>query len=106
MSIISFKKILLTLFLALGACVSTAHSGSQHDSARAALQNGKVMSLQQVLSYVKQEYGGEPVKIEFNHAGSLYIYKIKLIKKDGSLVKLKLDASNGKALSVRQRQHR
>lgn len=74
-----------------------------HELARQALINGDVLSLQQVLDKVSKTQQGTPIKIDFDHAGGDYFYKIKLLRKDGGMAKLKVDATNGEILKIKER---
>lgn len=73
--------------------------------ARKALQEGKILSLRQVLARVENDFPGDPVKIEFEHDDALYIYEIKLLQKNGTIVKLKVDARTGDIISAKSRGH-
>src|SRR5690554_4111596 len=76
---------------------------SDHDEARRALLSGKVLSLRQVLDIVAREYPGEPVEVEFEHDDGMYRYELKLLQASGRIIKMKVDASSGKIISVKAR---
>jgi uncharacterized membrane protein YkoI len=75
-----------------------------HDQARQALLEGKVVPLRTVLEKIEHDYPGEPVKIEFEHDNDTYIYEIKLLQAQGTIVKLKVDAATGTVLSAKSRE--
>lgn len=79
------------------------HQRSDHDEARRALLSGKVLSLRQVLDIVAREYPGEPVEVEFEHDDGMYLYELKLLQASGRIIKMKVDASSGKIISVKAR---
>ncbi|NLY34722.1 MAG: PepSY domain-containing protein [Alcaligenaceae bacterium] len=76
-----------------------------HEQARQALMDGKVMSLRTVLEKVEKEYGGQIVKIEFEHddddGQNRWLYEIKLLQDSGDMLKLLVDAENGKILKLK-----
>ncbi len=85
------------LFCAPGA--STAHEDRDHDRARQAVAAGEVLPLPAILERVEREIPGKVLDVELereNHAGQLrWVYKLKVLRSGGSLVKIKLDARNG-----------
>ena len=74
-----------------------------HDLARQALQQGRVLPLRQVLDGVERDYGGQVLKIEFETEGGRFIYEIRLLQADGRMAKLNVDAVDGKVLEVRRK---
>ena len=99
--------------LALGTALWTgalqgwpqAHSNeSDHELARQALQAGKVLPLRTVLDQVERQYQGQVLKVEFEHDDGRYIYEIRLLQADGRMAKLKVDAVDGKLLSIKRKE--
>ncbi len=78
---------------------------ADHDIARQALEQGKVLPLRTVLEKVERDYQGQAVKVEFEQEGGRYIYEIRLLQNDGRMAKLKVDAVDGKVLDVRRKEH-
>jgi uncharacterized membrane protein YkoI len=74
-----------------------------HDRARQALLEGKVLSLRDVLDKVSRDFPGEPVEIEFEEDHGVYSYEIKLLQAQGAILKLEVNAENGEVLRVRGR---
>ncbi|MYN14385.1 peptidase [Pusillimonas sp. TS35] len=84
---------------------SADHGGSHdHEAAREAVLQGRVLPLRAVLDKVEREYPGQVVKIEFEEDDDLYVYKIKVLRSTGDIVKLKVDATDGRVLAVRARE--
>ena len=95
-----WRALLLPLFAAVLTCGSGASSASDdHEHARQALEAGKVLPLRTILERVKREYPGEIIDVELEHEQEknveLWIYKVKVLRPGGSLVKLKVDAGDG-----------
>lgn len=93
-----------TLLLSLGALVlacasSVSLAGDDHDRARQALEAGEVLPLPAILERVARDYPGQVVDVELEREHSpappRWVYKIKVLRTGGSLVKLKLDARDG-----------
>ncbi len=93
----------------LAACALAATAPLQaderdHEAARQALEQGKVLPLRTVLEKVERDYQGQAIKIEFERDDGRFIYEIRLLQNDGRIVKLEVDAVNGKVLSVKRRE--
>ena len=76
---------------------------SDHDRARQALAAGKILPLRTILTQLERDYPGQIVEVELEHDDDMWIYEIKLLRTEGSLVKLKLDASDGTLLGIKGR---
>ena len=76
---------------------------SDHELARQALQQGKVLPLRTVLDQVEREYKGQVIKVEFEHDDGRFLYELRVLQADGRVLKVKINAVNGKILSVRQK---
>jgi hypothetical protein len=95
-----WRALLLPLFAALLACGSGASSASDdHERARQALEAGAVLPLRTILERVEREYPGQVIDVELERGQEknleLWIYKVKVLRPGGSLVKLKVDARDG-----------
>ncbi len=81
-----------------------------HERARQLMAEGKIMPLRTVLEKVEKEFGGQVVKIEFEHdeddddddkGKSRWLYEIKLVQDSGQMLKLLVDAEDGKILKTK-----
>ncbi len=79
------------------------HGRGDHERARQALERGQVLPLRQVLDKIEREQQGQVLKIEFEREDGRYLYKIRLLQADGRLVKLKVDAVDGRVLSIKRK---
>ena len=93
------------LALCLVGTTPVLHADDDHEMARQALAQGKVLALRTVLEKVERDYQGQVVKVEFEQEGGRYIYEIRLLQNDGRMAKLKVDAVDGKVLDIRRREH-
>lgn len=95
----------LLLAVALAASASTGlYAGSDdHERARRALERGEVLPLRAVLEQVERTQQGQVLKIEFERDDGRYLYKIRLLHPDGRVAKLKVDAVDGRVLSIKRK---
>ena len=67
------------------------------------MQDGKILPLRDVLDRVERDYPGQVVKVEFEEDDGEFIYEIRLLQSGGGLIKMKIDARDGKVLGVKGR---
>lgn len=103
------------LCAAMLACAgASAIASEDHDRARKALEAGEVLPLRTILEKVERDFPGQVVDVELersherdNAGGSgRWIYEIKLLRTNGALVKLKLDARDGTLITQKGRDRR
>lgn len=95
-----WRKLLAPLWALILACASGAGvAGDDHDRARQALEAGEVLPLRAILERVERDYPGQVVDVELERehapAPDRWVYKVKVLRTGGNLVKLKLDARDG-----------
>lgn len=78
------------------------HHHGDHDLAHRALEQGQVLPLRTVLDKLEREYRGQVLKVEFEHDDGRFVYKLRLLQKDGRVVMLKVDAVDGAVLAVKR----
>lgn len=69
-----------------------------HERARALLESGEILSLEQILVNVRAEYPGRPLEVKLEQKKDALIYEIELLDDDGKVWELKLDAVTGELL--------
>ena len=75
-----------------------------HELARQALEKGRVLPLRTVLEKIERDYQGQALKVEFEQDDGRFLYKIRLLQSDGRMVKLKVDAVDGKVLETKRKE--
>lgn len=75
-----------------------ADSPRDHERARAALQAGEVLSLQAVLERVQRKHPGDVLEVELEREGTRWVYELKLLQRDGTLLRLDVDAKTADIL--------
>ncbi len=90
----------LVAALALLTTAPAALAGGErdHDRARAALRAGEVLPLTTILERVAKEQPGLLLEVELEREHGRWIYELKLLQSSGALVKLKVDARDGRLL--------
>ena len=76
----------------LGTGVSYAADNADHERARQAVEAGEVLPLRTILDRVEREYPGQIMEVELDREKGEWIYEIKLLRKGGALMKLKIQA--------------
>lgn len=93
----------MTLLLWMGGAAVAGGEDHDHERARAALERGEVMSLRHILERVEREHPGKVVEVELEREHGRWIYEIRVLRDDGALLKLELDARDGTLLRSRER---
>lgn len=100
---------LYALLLAFGSNAGMADSSRDHDRARQALEAGEVLPLRTILERVEREYPGQVIDVELEReheekgGPERWVYKIKLLRSGGALVRLKVDARSGAVIGKKER---
>lgn len=89
--------IALPLWLALSP-TALADGERDHDRARAALRAGEVLPLGEILERVARQQPGQVLDVELEREHGRWIYELKLLQSSGALVKLEVDALDGRVL--------
>ena len=97
------RPLLASLMLAglLAAPIAQA-SDKDNERARQAVQAGQVLPLPAVLEKLAATHPGQVLEVELeresDHGRDGWVYEIKLLQRDGQLVKLELDAKTAEVL--------
>lgn len=90
------------LLALLGAGAGQAGDGHDHDRARRALESGEIVPLRTILERVERDYPGQIMEVELEREDARWMYEIKLLRTGGALVKLEIDARDGKLLGIKE----
>lgn len=85
------------------AALAAAHGHGDHELARQALEHGQVLPLRSVLEKVERDHQGQVLKIEFERDDGRFVYKIRMLQKDGRMLGLLVDAVDGQVLGIKRR---
>ena len=96
--------LLIWMMLAMsGTGVSYAADNSDHERARQAVEAGDVLPLRTILDRVEGEYPGQVMEVELDREKGEWVYEIKLLRKGGALMKLKIQARDGTILGFKEK---
>lgn len=96
--------LLIWMMLAMsGTGVSNAADNSDHERARQAVEAGDVLPLRAILDRVEREYPGQVMEVELDREKGEWVYEIKLLRKGGALMKLKIHARDGTILGFKEK---
>ena len=100
----------LTICLALLAGSGAVFADEKdHERARKALEAGEVLPLKSILERVERAYPGQVMDVELEreheNRSERWIYKVKILRSGGALVRLKVDARDGTVLGSQSRNH-
>jgi len=90
--------LLCPLVVSAGDHGDGGHDERDHDRARRAVQAGEVLPLQEVLNLLARRQPGQVLEVELERDAGRWVYEIKLLKPDGRLLTLQLDARNAAPL--------
>lgn len=74
-----------------------------HERAREALEAGEILPLRTVIEKLERDYPGQVIEVELEREDGRWVYKIKLLRANGALVKLKVDAGDATLLGIKGR---
>ena len=95
--------LLFLLLASLALSPALPAKDRDHDRARQALEAGEILPLRTIIDKLERDYPGQILEVELDHEDGQWIYEIKLLRDNGGLVKLKLDASDGTLLGIKGR---
>ena len=93
---------MMLVMLSMG--VSYAADNHDHERARQAVEAGDVLPLRTILDRVEREYPGQVMEVELDRDHGVWVYEIKLLRKGGALMKLKIHAGDGSILGFKEKQ--
>lgn len=91
------------LAFALALACAPALAGESHDRARRAVEEGRILPLKDILARAEAAYPGQMVETELENESGALVYEIKMLTKDGRVMKLHYDAKTGELLKAKGR---
>lgn len=74
-----------------------------HERARRALEAGEILPLGEVLARVAHEIPGDVLEVELERDDGRWIYEIKLLRSDGALLEVEVDAATATVIEVERK---
>jgi uncharacterized membrane protein YkoI len=97
---ITLLTVLLLWFVSVPRLVADS---DDHDRARQALEAGEILPLRTLLDRLEGDYPGQVIEVELEREDGRWVYEIKLLRPNGVLVKMNLDAVSGTLLGIKGR---
>lgn len=94
----------LLMLLAALAGPALGDDRRDHEMAREALAAGQILPLRTVLERIRKDYPGEALEVELEEKSGRWIYKVKMLRPDGGVSKLRLDARDASLLGSRNKE--
>jgi uncharacterized membrane protein YkoI len=73
---------------------------NDHELAHQLLQEGRILPLAKIIESVSKEVPGEMLEVEFEVEDEGYVYELKLLRPDGKVQEIEVDAVSGKILKI------
>jgi uncharacterized membrane protein YkoI len=90
----------LLLALAALAAPPSARAQSEQDRAKAAVESGQVKPLKAILKSVRKRYEGEVLDAELHEIGGRWMYRVRVLTKDGQVVDVGVDGASGQIVGA------
>ena len=100
----TLASLVMLMTLALpGSGVSFAADKPDHDRARQAVEAGDILPLRAILERVERDYPGQVMEVELEREKGEWVYEVKLLRKGGALMKLKILARDGTIVGFKEK---
>ena len=91
---------LMLLLAAAPFAPGPALADNDQDRARAAVQSGEVRPLNQILKSVRKQYKGQVLDAQLLDFGGQWVYRVRLLTKDGQVLDIAVDGQSGQIIGV------
>jgi uncharacterized membrane protein YkoI len=102
---VHFSRPVLLMLLAALAGPALGDDRRDHELAREALASGQILPLRTVLERIRKDHPGEALEVELEEKSGRWIYKVKMLRPDGGVSKLRLDARDASLLRSRNKEN-
>lgn len=100
------QALCLAAAVAMLSPVAAEEDREDHEAARQAVEAGEILPLPRILERVRQQYPGQVLEIELERRRPGWIYEIRVLQPGGRLVRLEVDAHDGRVVQRRNRGQR
>ena len=94
------RAFLVGIALLLAATCHANGDDSDHDLARRLLQEGRILPLAEIVETVRGKVPGEMLEVEFEADDGAYIYELKILRPDGRIQEVEVEAATGKITKI------
>lgn len=93
----------LTLIAALSAPVSWAGvDAHEYQQLQQAITSGEILPARQILDQVEKSHPGKIIEMELDRDNQRWVYDVKVLRADGTAIKLELNAKDGALLQEKR----
>lgn len=77
-------------------------SAGDHERARVLLEQGKILSLSEIMKRASSQFPGKILEVELEEKNGLIVYEIEFLGEQGVIMEMLIDAGTGQLISVRE----
>ncbi|MFQ5509044.1 MAG: PepSY domain-containing protein [Leptospirillia bacterium] len=81
--------------------MALANDRLDHERARALVEAGEILSLEEILKKLFTRYEGNLLETELEEEDGVIVYEIELLRSDGQVVELFFDARSGELIKTK-----
>ncbi len=90
----------VAVFTLLASPVRADDDAADHNLARRLVAEGQIRALAVIVEEVKVQVPGEMLEVEFESEKGIYKYELKILRPDGKIQEVEVDARTGAILKV------
>ena len=90
----------VAVFNLLASPVRADDDAADHNLARRLVAEGQIRALAVIVEEVKVQVPGEMLEVEFESEKGIYKYELKILRPDGKIQEVEVDARTGAILKV------
>lgn len=94
------SALVLILVLILGATTARADDDGDHELARRLVESGEIRALPAIVEQVAITVPGKVLEVEFESEKGVYKYELKILRPDGKVQEVEVDARDGQVLKI------
>jgi uncharacterized membrane protein YkoI len=95
------KTVWIMTMLTLLSSVSMGWAGD-HERARALLEQGKILSLTEIMKQADSQVPGKILEVELEEKGDMVVYEVEFLSEHGVVMEMLIDARTGRLISVKE----
>jgi len=96
------KKVLWTMAASAMLLVGSMAWAGDHERARSLLEQGKIMSLSEIMKLTNTTIPGKILEVELEEKGGLIVYEVEFLGEKGVVMEMLIDARDGRIISVEE----
>src|SRR6185437_1239802 len=94
------RMLLVAAGLVLATTSGTRADDDDHDFAKSALEQGRVLPLADIIAKVSRQVPGKVIEVELEDEDGSLVYDLKVLSPQGRLQEIEVNAATGKILKI------